>query len=216
MNDRPDHRRDKIGPWTRLSTRDVYANPWIQVREDQILHPDGSPGIYGVVQYRNLAVGVVPIDAEGRIILVGQFRYTMNAYSWEIPEGGCHKSEESALDAAARELQEETGYTAEQWDSLGLIELSNSTTDEVGHLFLARNLTAGRPRPEPSEELAVKALDLAEAYRMAMSGELTDSLTVAGLARAVHFLNREASASRTALAQSSVEDRYLVRAAGAR
>jgi len=182
----------KIGPWTRLSTREVYANRWIRVREDQILHPDGSPGIYGVVQFRGVAVGVVPIDAQGRVVLVGQHRYVMDEYTWELPEGAANPDERSALQvAAARELREETGFTAARWDDLGGVQLSNSATDEIGHLFLARELSAGQAEPDPSEELAVKRVDLGEAYRMAMAGELTESLTVIGLARAVHFLGRE-------------------------
>jgi 8-oxo-dGTP pyrophosphatase MutT (NUDIX family) len=181
----------KIGPWTRLSSREVYANPWIRVREDQILHPDGSPGIYGVVQMRNISVGVVPIDARGRVVLVGQHRYTMDAYSWELPEGNANPEERSMQDAAARELREETGFSAARWDFLGLIQISNSVTDDMGHLFLARDLTAGPAEPDPSEDLAVKLVDLAEAHRMAMEGELTESLTVAGLSRAVHFLEQE-------------------------
>jgi 8-oxo-dGTP pyrophosphatase MutT (NUDIX family) len=193
MSDRPGV---KIGPWTRLSSREVYANPWIQVREDQILHPDGSPGLYGVVHMRNAAVGVVPVDEAGRVVLVGQYRYTMDAYSWELPEGAAHPGERSLQEAAARELREETGFSAARWDLLGLIQISNSVTDDMGHLFLARELSAGHAAPDPSEELAVKLVDLAEAHRMAMEGELTESLTVAGLARAVHFLAQERRKAR--------------------
>ena len=186
----------KIGPWTRLSSREVYANPWIQVREDQILRPNGSPGIYGVVHMRNISVGVVPIDARGRVVLVGQHRYTMDAYTWELPEGNANPGEGSMQEAAARELREETGFSAARWDFLGLIQISNSVTDDIGHLFLARDLTEGNAEPDPTEDLAVKVVDLAEAHRMAMEGELTESLTVAGLARAVHFLDQEARRSR--------------------
>lgn len=182
---------EPIGPWTRLSTRQVYENPWIRVSEDQILHPDGSPGIYGVVHFRNLAVGVVPLDAQGRIVLVGQYRYTMRGYSWEIPEGGCPEGKSTPEETARRELKEETGFTAARWDYLGCMALSNSATDEVAHLFLARQLTAGEAEPEASEELKTKALPFSEAYRMVMEGELTESLTVAAVARAHHFLERE-------------------------
>jgi 8-oxo-dGTP pyrophosphatase MutT (NUDIX family) len=181
----------KIGPWTRLSSREVYSNPWIQVREDQILRPNGSPGIYGVVHMHNISVGVVPVDAQGRVVLVGQHRYTMDAYSWELPEGNANPGERSMQEAAARELREETGLSAARWDFLGLIQISNSVTDDIGHLFLARDLTAGHAEPDPTEDLAVKLVDLEEAHRMAMEGELTESLTVAGLARALHFLEQE-------------------------
>jgi 8-oxo-dGTP pyrophosphatase MutT (NUDIX family) len=184
---------EKIGPWTRISSRAIYENPWIRVREDQILRPDGSPGIYGVVEFRNLAVGVVPVDQYGRVILVGQYRYPLRVYSWEIPEGGCPKEEDTPLESAARELREETGFTAGRWDYLGCLALSNSVSDEVGHLFLARELTPGASHPEPSEELRLKTLDLELAHRMVLEGELTESMTVAGLVRARHFLEREKS-----------------------
>jgi 8-oxo-dGTP pyrophosphatase MutT (NUDIX family) len=179
----------------------VYENPWIRVREDQVLHPDGSPGIYGVVHFRNLAVGVVPLTADGRVVMVGQFRYSMNGYAWEIPEGGAPLNDAQPGDAkaggedpaatAARELKEETGYTAGRMDYLGCLALSNSATDEVAHLFLARDLTPGPTDPEPTEVLTVKTLDFEAACEMALTGELTESLTVAGLLRARHFLALE-------------------------
>jgi 8-oxo-dGTP pyrophosphatase MutT (NUDIX family) len=180
-----------IGPWTRLSRREVYDNPWIRVREDQVLRPDGLPGIYGVVHFKNIAVAVVPLDSEGRVIMVGQHRYPFDRYFWEVPEGGCPIGEETPETAAARELREETGYTASRWDYLGTLELSNSSTDEIGHLYLARGLAPGPSRPDGTESLAIKHIDFREAHRMAMEGELTESLTVAALARAGHFLDRE-------------------------
>jgi 8-oxo-dGTP pyrophosphatase MutT (NUDIX family) len=190
---------DKIGPWTRLSSRDLYENPWIHLREDKVLTPMGSPGIYGVVHFKNLAIAVVPIDAQGRVILVGQHRYPFDRYFWEIPEGGCPIGLETPLDAGRRELREETGYAAARWDDLGDIVLSNATTDETGRLFLARELTPGSAEPDPTEKIAVRHLDFQEAWRMAMEGEITESLTVAALARARHFLERE----RTQAAQGT-------------
>jgi 8-oxo-dGTP pyrophosphatase MutT (NUDIX family) len=184
---------DKIGPWTRLSGRELYDNPWIRVREDQVLRPDGTPGIYGTVHFKNIAVGVVPIDEDGRVILVGQHRYPLNRYSWEIPEGGCPIGGETPLEAAARELREETGFTAARWDYLGGLELSNACTDEVGHLYLARELTPGPQQPDPTEDIAVKRMDFRDAYRMAMEGGFTESLSVVALARAAYLLDREAS-----------------------
>jgi 8-oxo-dGTP pyrophosphatase MutT (NUDIX family) len=183
---------EKIGPWTRLRRREVYDNPWIRVREDEVLRPDGSPGIYGTVHFKNIAVAVVPIDAQGRVILVGQHRYPFDRYFWEVPEGGCPEGRETPPEAAARELREETGYAAGRWDYLGPLELSNACTDEHGHLFLARDLAPGAQDPDGDEQLAIKAVDFAEAWRMAMEGELSESLTVAALARARYFLDREA------------------------
>jgi ADP-ribose pyrophosphatase len=186
-----DGRNPKIGPWTRLSSRDVYDNPWIHVREDQVIHPDGSPGIYGVIHYKHLAVAVIPIDAQGRLVMVGQHRYPLDYYSWELPEGGCLAAKETAEEAARRELREETGFTAARWDYLGEFVLSNSASDEVGHFYLARELTPGPMQPDATEDLRVRLVDFPEAHRQAMEGELTESLTVAGLARAMHFLEKE-------------------------
>ncbi|MDB5047277.1 MAG: nudF 2 [Fibrobacteres bacterium] len=185
--------REKIGPWTRISGREVYDNPWIRVREDQVLHPDGSPGIYGTIHFKNIAIGVVALDDQGRVILVGQHRYPFDRYFWEIPEGGCPIGLETPEAAAVRELREETGYTAARWDYLGTLELSNSTTDEIAHMYLARDLSPGPAQPDASEEIAVKAMDFREAYRMSMEGGITESITVAAIARAKHFLDREAA-----------------------
>ncbi len=190
-NPKPSSEPIKIGPWTRLSSRLIYENPWISLREDQVLRPDQSPGIYGVVHYKNLAVGVVAIDERDQVILVGQHRYPLDCYCWEIPEGGCLIDKETIAEAAVRELREETGFTAKRWDYLGEFVLSNSTTDEVGHLFLARELIAGPMALDETEEIEVKTLDFLEAFRQAMKGELTESLTVAGLARAKYFLDEE-------------------------
>lgn len=164
-------------PWKTLSTRDVYENPWIRVRHDEVIRPDGQPGIYGVVHYKNKAIAVLPIDGEGYTYLVGQFRYTLDIYSWEIPEGGCPEGEEP-LEAAKRELLEETGLTAEHWQQLGTAHLSNSVSDEEAVLFLATGLTQGEAQPEGTEKLEVRRVEFAEALRMVLAGEITDSLTV--------------------------------------
>jgi 8-oxo-dGTP pyrophosphatase MutT (NUDIX family) len=181
----------RIGPWSIVSTRAIYANPWIEVRENQVLQPDGKPGIYGVVSFRNAAIGVVPIDAEGRVTLVGQHRFPLDYYSWEIPEGGSRIDEDSPEATARRELSEETGIQAQRLDYLGCFALSNSVTDEVAHLFLARELTPGESHPEGTEVLQVRTIPFAEACRLAEEGELTESLTVIALLRARHFLLRE-------------------------
>ena len=133
-------------PWRRVSRRVAYENPWIEILHDEVVRPDGQPGIYGVVHFRHLAIGVVPIDASDRVLLVGQFRYTMNHYSWEIPEGG-GDFDEIPEAAARRELAEETGFIGGEWREICRAELSNSVTDEVTILFVATGLEAGPASP---------------------------------------------------------------------
>ncbi len=198
MNDSEDEALRRVGPWTVLSTRPIYRNPWIRVREDRVLHPDGQPGIYGVVEFAHWATGVVAVDPQGNIPLVGQHRYPLDYYSWEIPEGGCRKEGGTVRDAAARELREETGLTAKRWDALGCLALSNSVTDEVAYLFLARDLTPGRSEPEPTEVLEIRWMPLEAACREALEGTFTESITVAALLRAREFLRREQSGLPTA------------------
>src|SRR5947209_16703049 len=127
---------DRSNPWTTLSTRQVYGNPWIAVREDQVIRPDGQPGIYGVVHFKNLAVGVLPVDEQGRVWLVGQYRYTLDQYSWEIPEGGGGAGEPPE-ETARRELREETGLAAGRLELLAKAHLSNSVSDELAYIYRA-------------------------------------------------------------------------------
>src|SRR6476469_8511382 len=140
---------NRIGPWTRRSREVAYENPWITIWHDEVARPDGSPGIYGVVHFANLAAGVVVIDDEDRVLLVGQHRYTLDAYSWEIPEGGVPDGE-SALDGARRELREETGVEADGWREIARFHLSNSISDEAGVLFAAHATSQGVASPETS------------------------------------------------------------------
>lgn len=178
---------EERNPWRAHSSELRYDNPWIRVREDQVSRPDGQPGIYGVVHFKNRAIGVVPLTEEGDTVLVGQYRYTLEAYSWEIPEGGGPLTE-SALEAARRELREETGLTADRWTYLGELHTSNSVTDELGAVFLAEGLHDGVSEPDGTEELQVRRLPLSEAHRMAMRGEITDALSIVALARVQAYL----------------------------
>jgi 8-oxo-dGTP pyrophosphatase MutT (NUDIX family) len=164
-------------PWTRLSRRVVYENPWIRMDEDQVIRPDGQRGIYGVVHFKNRAVGVVPLDENDRILLVGQYRYTLDEYSWEIPEGGV-PLDEDPLSGAKRELLEETGYTAGNWRELGRAHLSNSVSDELAIYFQAQDLQPGTPRPEGTERLAVRWVSFPEAFGMVERCEITDALSI--------------------------------------
>jgi 8-oxo-dGTP pyrophosphatase MutT (NUDIX family) len=170
-------------PWTTLSSREVYSNPWIRVREDRVINPSGGPGIYGVVEYKNRAVGVIPIDEEGFTWLVGQYRYTHNLYEWEIPEGGCPEGEE-LLDCAQRELLEETGILAREYEMiLDGIQLSNSVSDEKAYIFVARGLSFVNATPEETEKLEVRRVPLRDAIQMVLDGEIRDGMSVAGLLR---------------------------------
>ena len=168
-------------PWKTLSTRETYSNPWIRVREDQVLNPSGGPGIYGVVEYKNRAIGVIPVDDGGFTWLVGQWRYCHECYEWEIPEGGCPAGE-SPVEAARRGLLEETGIVAATITPLLTgIQLSNSTTNEVCDVFVATGLTFAEAQPEETEQLEVLRLPLAEAIAMAKDGRIRDSVSVLAL-----------------------------------
>jgi 8-oxo-dGTP pyrophosphatase MutT (NUDIX family) len=186
MSDDSAHGAAKVGPWRRISTRLVYENPWIRVREDQVITPTGSPGIYGVVDAR-LAVGIVALTSDLKIYLVGQHRYPTDVYSWEIPEGGGEDGE-SPLLAAQRELREETGLSAGSWEPLGSeVHLSNCFTSERAYLFVARDLSLGSPAPDQTEQLKVRVVSLIEAVRMVESGEIYDGLTIIAILRAARI-----------------------------
>jgi 8-oxo-dGTP pyrophosphatase MutT (NUDIX family) len=166
-------------PWKTVSTKTVYDNPWISVREDAVVRPDGDDGIYGVVHFKNIAVGVLAIEDED-VYLVGQYRYPLNMYSWELPEGGCAEGEDP-LAAARRELEEETGLCATSWRKLGEAHLSNSVSDELAIWYLATGLSQGEMRPEGSERLSVKRVPLKEALAMGLDGRISDALSLLGI-----------------------------------
>ncbi len=174
-------------PWRVLSSALKYQNPWISVREDQVLNPSGGAGIYGVVSMKNKAIGIIPVDADGNTWLVGQYRYPLSEYSWEIPMGG-GPVELDVLASAQRELREETGLSAGRWTRIARLHTSNSVTDEEGFVFLAEDLTPGATEPEETEALRLWKLPLAEAVRMAMDDRITDGISVAGLLKAERVL----------------------------
>jgi len=171
-----------IGPWRRRTRRLAYENDWIQVHHDEVTRPNGEPGIYGVVHFRNRAVGIVAIDDADRVVLVGQHRYTLDRYSWEIAEGGVDDGEE-LIDGARRELREETGCEAASWREIGPFDMSNSITDETGMLYLATGLTDGDAAPDATEDLIVKRVPFAEVMAMLDRGEITDVMSQLALER---------------------------------
>ncbi|GGM89277.1 hypothetical protein GCM10010967_22580 [Dyadobacter beijingensis] len=166
--------------WKTLSTETVYENAWLELSHRDVINPAGNKGIYGLVKFKNQAIGVIPVDKDDNIYLVGQYRYAIDEYSWEIPEGG-GALDADPLDAAKRELKEETGLLANKWTKLARIHTSNSATNEEGFLFIAEDLTQAEAEPEETEELQVWKLPLTEAVEMVMRSEITDSLSVAGI-----------------------------------
>lgn len=173
---------DQRSPWQTRASEIKYSNPWMSVREDAVIAPDGQPSIYGVVSPTHLALGVVPIDDEDHTWLVGQYRYPLNRYSWEIPEGG-GDPDVDPLQEAARELREETGLIAGSLEPLMVLHTSNCFTSERAQIYVARDLTAGEARPDPSEKLQVCRLPLAAAVTLARAGVITDGMSVAALLR---------------------------------
>ncbi len=169
---------DIQNPWTTHSSTDKYDNAWINVTEHQVTNPSGKPGIYGKVHFKNKAIGIIPIDHEGNTWLVGQWRYPINEWSWEIPEGGGHVDTDP-LAAAKRELREETGLNANQWTMIQRVHLSNSVSDEEGFIFLAEDLFEGlHDRDETEADMMVRKLTFHEAHQMVLDGRITDSLSV--------------------------------------
>lgn len=169
-------------PWSKLDSRLVYDNPWIRVEEHRVLNPSGSESVYGKVSFKNRAVAILAVDEDRHLYLVGQHRYTLDEYSWELPMGGAPRAEPS-LDAAQRELQEETGIRAECWVEIMRLHTSNSVTDEVGLVYLATGLIHGEAAPEPTEDLAVRRLGLDTAVAWVLDGRITDAISAAGILR---------------------------------
>jgi 8-oxo-dGTP pyrophosphatase MutT (NUDIX family) len=173
-------------PWTVLSEQRVYENPWIAVDHREVLTPQGTPGVYGLVRFKKRAIGVVPVLDDGRVPLVGQWRAPLERYSWEVPTGGAEPGEAPEA-AARRELLEETGYACAALQPIVWIDLSNSVTDEQGVVFLATGLTPGAPAPDDTEALAHRILPFAAVLGLVLEGTIRDSLTVAGVLRAHHM-----------------------------
>ncbi len=175
-------------PWQKISSHEVYNNAWISVRHEEVIKPNGEFGFYGVTHFKFLAAAVVPLDEDNNIWLVGQFRYTLNEYSWEIPMGGGNLAVDS-LASAKRELKEETGLIADRWSYLGKLHTSNSVTDEVGYMYLAEDLTMGEAKPDDTEILQIKKIPLIEAVKMVMESEITDSLSIAAILKVARLKN---------------------------
>jgi len=169
-----------IGNWKQKSRTTKYQNPWIKVYHDEVINPNGGEGIYGVVDFQNIAIGVIPIDNQGYTWLVGQHRYPLNTYTWEIPEGGGPIGTDPR-DSALRELEEEIGYSSRNLREIQRMQLSNSATNEVSIIYVAKDLFPKELPTDPTEDLQVKKVLLTQAISMVLSGEIVDSMSVAGL-----------------------------------
>lgn len=192
--------QDEDNPWKTLSSRTVYDNPWIRVEEHEVINPSGGRNRYGKICFKNRAVGIIALDADDNVYLVGQTRYTLGRYSWELPMGGA-PLDEDPLEAARRELREETGLTARDWRELMRVHTSNSVTDEAGIVYVAEGLTAGEQQLEETEteDLAVEVVPFDEAYGRVLRGDITDAISVAGILRLAaerrHAAGRSGSAA---------------------
>lgn len=169
-------------PWKTLSGKQIYENPWMKLDEYQVINPSGGRGIYGKVSFKNKALGIIPIDKDQNTWLVGQYRYTLNEYSWEIPMGGVPMEEDTET-GALRELKEETGLMANKLEFLCKIHTSNSVTDEVGLVYLAKELIQGETAFDDTEDIVVKKMPFKEALQWVLEGKITDSLSVGGILR---------------------------------
>lgn len=172
----------EINPWKTLSRHTVYDNPWIRVEDHQVLTPSGAKGQYGKVCFKNQAVAILALDQHSGVYLVGQYRYTLALYSWELPKGGAPRDEDP-LAAAQRELREETGLAAHRWRLLMQMHISNSVTDELGSMYLAQDLEQGASQPEETEQFAIQVLPFAQTLEWVHEGKITDAISIAAILR---------------------------------
>lgn len=186
------HRNSRRNPWKTLRRTRRYDNPWISVTESKVVNVAGRKGIYGTVHFKNLAIGIIPIEKNGDTYLVGQHRYPLGQYSWEIPAGG-GRIGTSPMSSARRELHEETGLRASSVHKILTMHLSNSVTDEVAHIYLATGLSQENPHPEEDEVLRVIRVSLKKALAWVRTGKITDAMSVAGLLRVVEMVKRTSS-----------------------
>lgn len=176
-------------PWKTLSSTVKYENKWISVVENKVINPAGNDGIYGVVHFKNKAIAVIPVDEHYNTWIVGQYRYTLNSYEWEVPEGGCPEGE-NPVEGAKRELLEEAGLTAEKFELVLTMQLSNSVSDEISYTYLATGLKYVGEEPEETEQLQVRKLPFEEVYRMVLHGEIKDALSVASIFKVKTILDQ--------------------------
>ena len=184
---------ESSNPWQTLGSVTRFENPWMRIVQNDVVNPTGSRSEYTVVHFKNRAVSVIPVDAEGYTWLVGQYRYAVGSYEWEIPAGGAPEGE-SILACAKRELSEETGLVASEWELvLDGLQLSNSVTDELAYTYVARGLSQRAASPDETEQLALRRLPLDDAFQMALTGEIKDAFSVVSLLKLKHLLSENES-----------------------
>lgn len=176
-------------PWKILESQELYSNPWIKLTEHKVLNPKGNNGIYSVVHFKNLAIGIIPLDKDLNTWIVGQYRFPLNKYSWEIPEGGGLHGV-PPLESAKRELSEEVGLSANKWTLIQEFNTSNSSTDEHSLIYVAQELSEHQAHPEEVEELVVKKIPFNELYQMVINGEIWDSLTIIAVYKTKYLLDQ--------------------------
>lgn len=176
-------------PWKTHSSKIVYQNAWIRVREDAVTRPDGGAGIYGVIEIRP-SIGVVAVNERDEIVLVGQWRYPHDHYSWEIPRGGSHPGEIDMLQVAQRELAEEAGVVARVWELLGVVDCCNGVVNDLQSVFLASGLSATETSPDPEEEIAIAWKPFSEAVAMSLDGRITEVSSIAAILMVAQRRNR--------------------------
>jgi 8-oxo-dGTP pyrophosphatase MutT (NUDIX family) len=176
-------------PWVNKSCEVKYENPWIKVVENKVLNPAGNEGIYGVVHFKTNAVAIIPLDEHYNTWIVGQYRYPLDSYEWEIPEGGCPLGT-LPLDTAKRELHEEVGLKAEHYEMILEMQLSNSTSDEISYSYVAKGLSYIGEEPEEDEQLIIRKLPFEEVFQMVMRGEIRDGLAVASVLKAKILIDK--------------------------
>ncbi|MFM7021766.1 MAG: NUDIX domain-containing protein [Flavobacteriales bacterium] len=179
-----------VNPWTVLKSQEVHDTPWIKVMKHDVLNPAGNPSIYSTVNFKNRAIGVIPLDENYNTWIVGQYRFPVKQYSWEIPEGGGDKNE-TPEESAKRELSEETGIEAKKWTKIQEFHMSNSVTDEHAFLFVAQELTFHNSHPDENEELAIRKLPFQELYEMVLKGEIMDSITVVAVFKTKYLIDNQ-------------------------
>ncbi|CAN5141674.1 NUDIX hydrolase [soil metagenome] len=174
---------EQNNPWKIIDAKEVYNNNWLQVTHYNVINPSGGNGIYGKVHFKNIAIGIIPLDENMNTYLVGQYRFPIDVYSWEIPEGGAPLHEDT-LHAAQRELLEETGLKATRWVKILNMYLSNSVSDEAALVYVATGLSQHAAMPEETEQLATKKIPFDELYQMVQNGKITDALSITAILKA--------------------------------